>query len=561
MDLNVVIAGEAGQGLKTVEDILNKTLFEMGYDIYSTKDYMSRVRGGHNFMSIRFGDERLTGPAQKEDILIALNEESIKVHRDLVVEEGIIIYDGEVEVDNKELLSVAASDIAQELGNPKVANTVFIGALLKALGLYLKTTEEVLKEYFDNEKIININLQALRKGYEQVEKKISLPFVNKGGQILINGNQALGLGAISAGVKFYAGYPMTPSTGVMNYIASKQEELGIVVEQAEDEIAAINMALGASYTGVRAMTGTSGGGFALMSEGLGLAGITETPLIIAEVQRPGPATGLPTRTEQADLQFVINASQGEFPLIVATPRSVEDCFYQTFRSFNLADKYQLPVVVLSDQFLADSTMNVIRFSHRALDIQRKLINEEEAENINNYQRYKLTEDGISPRAYPGQLEDQVVLVDSDEHDQFGNIIEDAETRIKMVDKRAQKMKTITKEESLEPEFAGENEIDYLIVCWGSTYGPALEAQKRLAADDYAVGLLSFNYVWPFPTEKLNKYAPGTKIVVVEGNSTAQFASLLESESDFTSHHNILKYDGRPFTGTEIYNRFIKEVIK
>ena len=298
-----------------------------------------------------------------------------------------------------------------------------------------------------------------------------------------------------------------------------------------------------------------------MSEGLGLAGITETPLVIAEVQRPGPATGLPTRTEQADLQFVIHASQGEFPLIVVTPRSVEDCFYQTFKAFNLADKYQLPVVVLSDQFLADSTMNVIRFSYKALDIQRNLISEEEAESIDNYQRYQLTEDGISPRAYPGQLEEQVVLVDSDEHDQFGNIIEDAETRVKMVDKRAQKMETLITEESLEPEFIGEGEIEYLLLCWGSTYGPAYEAQKRLAAEDYAVGLLSFNYVWPLPTEKLNEYAPGTKIVVVEGNSTAQFASILASESDFNSQHNILKYDGRPFTGTEIYNRFIKEVIE
>ena len=563
MNLNIVIGGEAGQGLKTLSNILSKTFFKMGFNIYSSKDYMSRVRGGHNFMSIRVGTEELTGPTTDEDILLALNEETIERHQDKVTDKGVILYDGETDVD-ADVVSVAAGDIAKEIGNSKVANTVFVGALLKLLDLELDMTEKVLKDYFSDkgEEIAKVNSKALAQGYQAVSSQFSLPeVVKEGEQMLISGNQAVGLGAVMAGVKFYSAYPMTPSTGIMNYIASKENELGIVVEQAEDEIAAINMAIGASYSGIRAMTGTSGGGFSLMNEGLGLAGITETPLVIAEVQRPGPATGLPTRTSQGDLSFVVNASQGEFPMMVMAPRTAEDAFYQTVRAFNLAENYQIPVIILSDTFLADSKKNIDEFDLDKVEIKSGFMSDEAAADVEDYKRYELTDDGISPLAYPGQLEDDVVLVDSDEHDQDGHIIEDAETRNKMVEKRDAKLQKLAAEELTEPKYCGADEVDYVLVSWGSTYGPVLEAQELLEEDGVEVGVLSFNDLWPLATEKIEELAAESELIVVENNYTAQFAKLLRAETGIKAEHNVLKYDGRPFTGAEIYNRIQAEVIK
>ena len=565
MNLNIVIGGEAGQGLKTLSNILSKSFFKMGFNIYSSKDYMSRVRGGHNFMSIRIGDEELTGPTTDEDILLALNEETIERHKDNLTDEGVILYDGATKDLDHDVLSIAAGDIAKEIGNSKVANIVFVGALLKLLDLDLTKVKKLLKDYFADKgaEIAKVNTEALEEGYQAVKSRFSLPGVEKeADEMLISGNQAVGLGAVTAGVKFYSAYPMTPSTGIMNYVASKENELGIVVEQAEDEIAAINMAIGASYSGVRSMTATSGGGFSLMNEGLGLAGITETPLVIAEVQRPGPATGLPTRTGQGDLSFVINASQGEFPLMVIAPRTAEDAFYQTMRAFNLAENYQIPVIILSDTFLADSKQNITELDVNKVGVESGFMSAEEAAEVDDYKRYELTEDGVSPLAYPGQLDDDVVLVDSDEHDEYGHIIEDAETRNKMVEKRDAKLQKLAKEELNEPEYIGPDKADYLIISWGSTYGPALEAKKLLTADGLNAGVLSFNDLWPLPTEKIKEFAgEDSELIVVENNYTAQFAKLLRAETGINAGTNILKYDGRPFTGAEIYTRIQDEVIE
>ncbi|WP_018248896.1 2-oxoacid:acceptor oxidoreductase subunit alpha [Orenia marismortui] len=565
MKLNLVIGGEAGQGLATLNKILSKTFFRMGFNIYSSKDYESRVRGGHNFMSIRFGTEEVSGPEVKEDILLALNQETIKVHQDKVSDDGYILYDGIMEDLDKELISIEAKKVAKEVGNHKAANIVFVGAVLKLLGLDLDLSKEVIKDYFASkgEDVLKTNLEALEKGYEELEVKLKLPEVSpRKDEILIDGNQALGLGAITGGVQFYSAYPMTPATGVMNYIASKENELGIVVEQAEDEIAAIMMALGGSYSGIRSMTGSSGGGFALMVEALGLAGIAEIPLVIAEVQRPGPATGLPTRTEQGDLLFAINASQGDFPLMVIAPRDNEDAFYQSFRAMNIAENYQMPVVILSDQFLADSKKNIKDFDFEALEIKDGFISDEEAAKIKDYKRYQFTEDGISPLAYPGQIVDDVVLIDSDEHDQKGHIIEDSETRIKMVDKRAKKLEKLIAEDLLEPKYIGPEEIDYLLVGWGSTYGPLLEARELLEDEGNRIGLLSFSDVWPLATSKLIELINNNsaELIVVENNATGQFAKLIRSESGIAANYQILKYDGRPFSGKEIYHR-AEEVIR
>ncbi|MCC3144480.1 2-oxoacid:acceptor oxidoreductase subunit alpha [Halanaerobium sp. Z-7514] len=558
MDFNIVIAGEAGQGLKTVESLLTKTFSRHGYYLFSTKDYMSRIRGGHNFMQVRISDEKVEGPTEEIDLLLALNEESVEIHQNEMSERGVIITS--LESDSDQVITIDAKSIAKEV-NPRAVNTVFVGAAFKIMGLPTQEAKKALKEHFaKKESVIEDNLTLLDKGYEAVKEVFELEDLGaKEGRMIIDGNSAVGLGAALAGLSFYAAYPMSPSTGILTYLAGKQEELGIVVEQAEDEIAAINMAIGGTYSGMRSMTGTSGGGLALMAEGVGLAGITETPIVIADVQRPGPATGLPTRTGQGDLLFAVNIAQDEFPLMVIAPKDQEDAVYQTFRAFNLADKYQIPVIILSDQFLGDSSKTISEIDISGLEINRHLMDAVEVEG--EYKRYKYTEDGISPRAYPGQLKDQVVLLDSDEHDEFAHIVEDGETRNKMVEKRARKMEKLKEEDLLEAEYSGPEDPDYIIVNWGSTAGPSNEARKILA-DEFKIGQLIFNDVWPLPEKMLKeKVEAGAELVFVENNSTAQFAKLIRSETGIKADYNILKYDGRPFSGLELARRFKEEVSK
>lgn len=561
MDFNILIGGEAGQGLNTVDKILGKILFKEGFNIFSTKDFMSRIRGGHNFMQLRISDQKVYGPDEDLDLLIALNEESAEIHKKQLKDDGIILIEGENQIIDGRTLLLPASVIAEDI-NPKGINTVFVGAALKIMNLDLDTAEEVISEYFDD-KLTDDNIKLLKRGYNAVDPiydNLKDKVNSDREEILIDGNSALGYGALTGGLRFYSAYPMSPSTGIMNFLAGQQEKFDLVVEQAEDELAAINMALGGSFSGIRSMTGTSGGGLALMNEAIGLAGITETPLVITDVQRPGPATGLPTRTGQGDLLFAINSAQDEFPLMVTAPRDQQDLFYTTFRTLNLADKYQIPIIILSDQFNADSSKNIEEFDFDSLEIDRHLISNDDPAS-EDYKRYKITEDGISPRAYPGQLKGEIILVDSDEHDEKGHIIEDAETRTKMVDKRARKLDKLIKEDLQKPKYYGEKEVDYLLLTWGSSYGPAREAFQLLKEDDLKVGLLSFNDVWPLPKKQLKSFADqGAKLITVEINSTAQFASLIASETFIEVDKSILKYDGRPFTGKEIYNRFLDEVI-
>ncbi|MFW6294601.1 MAG: 2-oxoacid:acceptor oxidoreductase subunit alpha [Halanaerobium sp.] len=560
MDFNIIIAGEAGQGLKTVESLLTKTFSRHGYYLFSSKDYMSRIRGGHNFMQLRISDQKVDGPTEGIDLLVALNEESIDIHESELNEDGIMISSRESESDN--VVTIDAKGIAKEV-NPRAVNTVFVGAALKIMGLPTSEAEEAIKEHFaKKEAVIEDNLSLLAKGYEEVDDLFDIEDLGvKENRMIIDGNSAVGLGAALAGISFYAAYPMSPSTGILTYLAGKQEELGIVVEQAEDEIAAVNMALGGSYSGIRSMTGTSGGGLALMAEGVGLAGITEVPIVIADVQRPGPATGLPTRTGQGDLLFAVNIAQDEFPIMVLAPKDQEDAVYQTFRAFNIADKYQIPVIILSDQFLGDSSKTIDRIDISNLKIERHLLDPEQQDG--DYKRYKYTDDGISPRAYPGQFDDreQVVLIDSDEHDEFGHIVEDAETRNKMVEKRERKMDKLTAEDLLAPEYIGDEDPDYVFVGWGSSYGPIKEAREMLS-DKYKIGQLAFNDLWPLPEEKLKELnEKGAQLVFVESNGSSQFAKLVRAETGIKADYNILKYDGRPFYGKEIMRRFEEEVSK
>ncbi len=448
-------------------------------------------------------------------------------------------------------------ETAKETGNVRVFGSVAAGALFKLFNIDISFLEEVLKETF-REEIASLNIEAVKRGYALVDSLYSISLPKKDENILINGNDAIALGIIAAGCKFYSAYPMTPSTSIMNYLAGKMHEAGIVVEQAEDEIAAINMAIGASYAGVRAMTGTSGGGFSLMVEALGLAGMQEIPLVIAEIQRPGPATGLPTRTEQSDLKFVISASHGEFPRMVIALKNPEDSFYQTVRAFNIADKYRIPVVILGDQYLADYTTTIKPFDLSKVEIKRYFNHKDYMDGKKEFKTYEINKSGISPRIIPGKIEGTRVLADSDEHDEYGLITESAEVRKNMCEKRLRKMELL-KEELIEPSFYGEDEPDVLLLGWGSLDGPMREAVGLLnknTGKKYAA--LVFGDIWPLPVKMLNEMHKKAKTIInVEQNATGQLASVIRAETGITCHRSILKYDGRPISRDEIYNKLME----
>ncbi|MFH1486345.1 MAG: 2-oxoacid:acceptor oxidoreductase subunit alpha, partial [Chloroflexota bacterium] len=378
-------------------------------------------------------------------------------------------------------------------------------------------------------------------------------------RMLINGNEAVALGAAAAGCTFIAAYPMTPATSIMEYLAGKSAELGLAVVQPEDEIAAINMAIGGALAGARAMTATSGGGFSLMVEGLSLAGITETPIVIILAQRPGPAVGLPTRTEQGELGFAIHAGHGEFPRAVLAPGTAEDCFWLTVKAFNLADKYQVPVIVLTDQHLASSYVTVDSFDLSKVKIDRGLLlTDDDANKLAEYERHQITESGVSPRALPlqGRL---LVATDSDEHGEEGHIIEDAETRKQMVLKRLRKLDGVAGELG-QPRFLRSPEAKLTLVGWGSTYGAIREAVSLLQRDGVPANILQLNELWPFPAEAVSSALGGNcRSYVVENNATGQLARLIRAETGIRASGSILKFDGRPFSPEFIVKELKKEV--
>ncbi|MBU5688429.1 MAG: 2-oxoacid:acceptor oxidoreductase subunit alpha, partial [Candidatus Aenigmarchaeota archaeon] len=415
------------------------------------------------------------------------------------------------------------------------------------------------------EDIAQTNINVAKAGYEYVlEKfqninKIKIKSNGKQKRMYINGNEAIAIGAIKAGCKFYAAYPMTPASSILHYLASKENDYNIIVKQTEDEIAAIHMAIGASFAGVRAMTGTSGGGFSLMTEALGLAAITETPLVVVLAQRPGPSTGLPTHTEQGDLRFAMHASNGEFPRVIVAPGDVNECFYETFNAFNIAEKYQLPVIIITDKFLAESHATTDPFFIDGMKIDRgQLLSEDKAKNIQDYKRYENTISGISLRALPSQ-ENTIFKAATDEHDEYGRLSEEPADRIIQVDKRFRKMKVLETEID-GAKFYGDKDAEVIIVSWGSTKGPILEAMKLLHKKDIKVGFLQILYIIPFPVNKTKSFLEDAKKkILIENNKTGQLGSVIKEKTGIDMDYKILKYDGRPFTPEEIVSQ-IEEVL-
>lgn len=550
---NLLIGGAAGQGIDTTAAILEKLLKRSGYSVFTARDFMSRVRGGHNFSLIRFGSKPVHSHSNQLDGIVALDEETIRLHQEQLKSNGFILCDDKLSGSDPRLIRVQMDAMAKALGNPRASGSIAVGAVLKLFGESLDNVEDVLRT-FVKQQYLDINVKAVEEGYQSTETRFPHLDGKYRDQMLISGSKAVALGAIAAGLRLYSAYPMSPSTVIMETLASKADEAGIVVEQAEDEIAAINMAIGASYAGARAMTGTSGGGFSLMVEALGLSGMAEIPLVVIDVQRPGPVTGLPTRTEQSDLKFVISASQGEFPRMVISLRNPSDAFYQTMRAFNLAEKYQIPVILLSDQYLGDATSTVAPFDPKKI---QRIEPESEYSGKDEYLRYRYTENGISPRLIPGKTE-HLVAIDSDEHDERGRITESAEVRIKMMDKRMKKLESL-KQDLQEPEFIGDDGFETLLIGWGSTWGPIDEAVQLLNEDqDAHYAALVFGDVYPLPVKLLKeKTAKAHRIINVEQNATGQLADLIREETGIVCDSSILKYDGRQISGEEIAERIRK----
>ncbi|MCR3954863.1 MAG: 2-oxoacid:acceptor oxidoreductase subunit alpha [Gudongella sp.] len=556
MDYTILIGGAAGQGIETVVLLLEKTIKRSGYHVFTYKNYMSMVRGGHNFMQVRFSDKPVTTYSTKVDMIFAMTAETVDFHMGNLKEGGLVVLDEEYHRD-RDFMHLPLQKIAKEIGNQKVVPTIGFGAIGKYFGLDPEVAMDTLEEAF-KDKVLQLNIEAFKKGYELTQTEIELE-KKRDDKIIINGNQALALGAIAAGVKYYCGYPMTPSTSVMSYISAKSKEMGIVVDQIEDEVGALNMALGASYAGTRAMTGSSGGGFSLMTEALSLSGILEQPVVVVNAQRPGPATGLSTRTEQADLRFVIHAGHGEFPKMVIALRNPEDAFYQTARAFNLAEKYQIPVIIMTEEYLTDYMMTMNPFDFSKVEIVRNVEANYEGTS-ERYKRYEYTETGVSPRILPGKKEGVEVLVDSHEHNEYGNIDESIETRNSMMKKRMQKLEGL-KKELMEPDQIGAENPEILLVGFGATHGALLDAVTRLNDDGLSVGALVYGDIWPFPTDMINKLGrDAKKIITVEQNMTGQLESLILEKTRLEISHRILKYDGRAINGDEIISN-LKSILE
>lgn len=597
---NILLGGAAGQGIETTGAVIEKILKANGYNVFVTRDLMSRVRGGHNFSTIRFGREPVVAHDHKVDCIMAMNQETIDLHVKDLNENGFIIADDSFESDDPRVIFLPMQTTGKELGNPRVASSVAVGALIRLLDL----PEEALRDIFEKAlrpQYVDINMEAAKVGFNAVSleqgeaaRKKANSRANGNGElipeaerrdysewIMINANQAIALGALAAGMQFYSAYPMSPSTSIMEYLAGIQNEANIVVEQAEDELAAMNAVVGASYAGAVSMVGTSGGGYQLMVEAMSSAGMMEIPAVTVIAMRPGPVTGLPTRTEQGDLELAIFAGNGEYPKMVLAVKNQEDAFYQTARAHHIAQKYQIPVVVLTDQYLSDGAATIEPFDLSRVEKVTVAGSTEEAltyrdshergsgqfgemkENElaeNEYMRYRVTEDGISPRLLPGNPH-AIVTADTDDHDEYGFINEASDVRIEQMDKRMRKADKLAAEDIQDAEQIGTAGSDVVLVAWGSLCGPLTEAVQDLKELGIEVSALVYGDLWPFPTKQIETEAANAKhIINIEQNFSGQLGHLIRRQTGIAMTDSILKYDGRALSPDEIA-RQVQEIVK
>lgn len=577
VDIQWLIGGEAGYGIMTVGQMMSKIFTRLGLSVFDYVEYPSLIRGGHNAYYVRASDVEIFSQKRPVDILVALNKETIDRHKNELSPNAFVIYDpNSFELKPEDfsspvvLLSVPLLEITKKIGADKVMiNTVSVGASLALFSSNYQILGDILNETFGRkgEKVIAENVNTTKSGFDYVKEnfkdKITINIEKKENKnILIGGAETVAFAAIRAGLKFAAIYPMTPINTILTTLASNASKYGIVVKEPEDEIAGIGMVIGASFAGARSMTATSGGGFSLMVESLGLAAQAETPLVVVEGQRPGPATGFPTWTAQGDLRFVMHAAQGDFPRIVVAPGDMNEAFEITLKAFNLADKYQLIVIILVDKYLMEAHASInldnLKNINSSFKIEKgKALSDEEASKEADYKRYIFAEDGVSPRSFPGQ-QGGIALNGSDEHDEKGLYNETSENRIKMMDKRFKKLESALSEIP-QPKLLGNPQAPLTIVSFGSTKMPALEAIKWLKQENIEINLLNLSYILPFPQSVSDILKNAKNTLIIEGNKTGQLEGVIRENTGFSIQHSFRKYDGRPFYPEEIVAK-VKEVL-
>lgn len=573
VDVTLKIGGEAGFGIMTTGLMLGKIATRSGYHVFEYTEYPSLIRGGHNVVELRISDEKVYSQEKRVDVLVCLNAETLKLHQTEVKPKGLVVYDKDKVDLNKIGITIRkdvtyvhvpfAKILTQASLSTVMLNNIALGALMNIMDADVGILHDLIVENFarKGQEVIDKNMQAAKLGYDFVTANLPQGYRTKipkltsiTPKIYATGNEMFGLGAIAAGCKCFVAYPMTPTSALLHYLASKGAKSGMVVKHAEDEISVINMAIGSSWAGARSMVGTSGGGFALMVEAVSLAGITETPIVIVMGQRPGPATGMPTWTEQGDLLFVLHSGHGEFPKILLAPGDIEEAYKLTIEAFNLADKYQTPVFILGDKYLQEAHQSIdeSQISDYKIPVNRgKLLSQDDLAKILPYNRYQVTKDGISPRALPG-MKGALHQANSYEHSEDGHTSEEAEVRVAQVDKRNRKTATYLATDAKLPTLYGDKNAGVTLVSWGSLKAPILAAMKE---SEGKFNFLHFTHLWPLPQKELTAMLSAAKrILLVENNSTAQLGQLLKMVTGIEIENKLLKYSGRPIYPEEVLER-------
>lgn len=574
MKYKFLIGGEAGFGIMTTGLFFAKIVNRLGYYSLDYVAYPSLVRGGHNAYEVDFDDQPVLALKEKIDFLVCLNKDTYHRHRSFLEKEAIVIYDrDEFQIDDQVIkVNLPWTKILKELnGQLVMKNTIALGAVLALLGGEVKPLFELIEDQFKDkgQTVIEFNQRFAQAGYDYIYKNYSSlirPVLRQKAtedKLVISGNEAFSLGSVVADCRLYAAYPMTPSSSVLATLASWQDKTGMVVRHAEDEISVINTALGASFAGVRAAVGTSGGGFALMVESVSFAGIAEIPIVIFLAQRPGPATGMPTWTEQGDLLFTIFAGHGEFPKIVLAPGDQEEMFELTLKAFNLADIYQIPVIILSDMYLSEGHCSFQKtkinqlINYYQINRGKLRLKPNENQQLINYLRYQLTNDGISERILPG-VKGFFYQANSYEHLEDGHTTEESPERIKQVNKREKKWQTYLEKDFQLPNYYGDQKAEIIFVAWGSIKGIVLEAQRHLKEKGINTGFWHFNHLYPLNQEKLKSlFDLKKRYILVENNSWGQLSKLLMMTTGFEIKEKILRYDGRPVSVSMIINNLVR----
>ena len=575
-DLAVRAGGQAGDGIASIGETISRCFSRMGWHVFGLNAYQSVIRGGHVWFQARTSDTRPYSQGDQADVLYALDKQTVAVHAPALRRGGTVVYDPEkFAVAESELpvgvkaLGVPTLEFARKYTSQSILqNAGGMGAAAYLAGIPLDLLHEVLRDSFGKKagEVVDWNLGASAAGFEHAKAHAGASdrAISKRGapKLLMNGNSAIALGAVAGGCKFLAQYPMTPASSIMHWMAAHSQTLGVVVKQAEDELAAIHMAIGASFGGVRSMTATSGGGFSLMVEALGMAGMTETPLVVVESQRSGPSTGLPTKTEQGDLNLMLGAGQSEFPRAILAPSNCAEAYRATIRAFELAEAWQTPILVASDLHLSENMMTVDR-EEIPTDIPVPSLFTVEP-NGHEYKRYQYTESGVSPRAFPGEPGLQFIA-GSDEHDERGHLISDVKSgipvwvneRVRMMDKRMKKLHGIAAAAE-PPAWEGPAGADLTFVSWGSTIGAIRDAMGILAAQGKSTNLLHFPTVYPLDVDRvLAEFAKARRTLLVEANYSGQFGRLIRAETGVHLSERLLKYDGEPFYPHEVVARALE----